>query len=63
MIREKKFDPETGEEIEEEEPELEEGEEKSFDGYIVDKSIVPSSVVHLDQKDDFLVERVKTLPE
>jgi adenylate kinase len=34
LVKEKKFDPETGEEIEEDEPELEEGQKKSFDGYI-----------------------------
>ena len=47
LIKEKKFDPETGEEIEEEEPELEEGEEKSWEGYIVDNEIVPSSAIVL----------------
>jgi adenylate kinase family enzyme len=36
LKKDKKIDPETGEEVEEEEPELEEGEEKSFDKYIVD---------------------------
>jgi adenylate kinase family enzyme len=47
LIREKKFDPETGDEIEEDEPELEEGEEKSFDGFIIDKSTYPSSGILL----------------
>lgn len=55
MVKQKKYDPETGDEIDDDDPELEEGEEKSFDGYIVDKSIFPSSVVHLEQKDQFLV--------
>lgn len=35
LIRPKKFDEE-GNEIEEDEPELEEGEKKSFEGYIPD---------------------------
>lgn len=63
LIKEKKFDPETGEEIEEEEPELEEGEEKSFEGYIRDEQIFPSSCIVLKQEDKFLIERVKKLPE
>lgn len=46
MIREKKFNEE-GEEIEEDEPEPEEGEEKSFEGYIPDKDIYPEHVIVL----------------
>lgn len=63
MIREKKFDPETGEEIEEEEPELEEGEKKSFEGYIKDPNIFPSSCIVLKQSDDFLINRVKKMKQ
>lgn len=62
-MKEKKFDPETGEEIEEEEPELEEGQEKSFEGYVEDKTIVPSSCIVFKQTDQFLVNRMKGLPE
>ena len=47
MKKDKKIDPETGEEVEEEEPELEEGEEKSFDKYIIDQTIFPSSCIVL----------------
>lgn len=61
LIREKKFDPETGEEIEEEEEELEEGQEKSWDGYIKDTSIFPTSAIVFKQDDDFLIKRVKNL--
>jgi hypothetical protein len=63
LKKDKKIDPETGEEIEEEEPELEEGEEKSFDKYIVDQTIFPSSCIVLQQEDEFLIKRVKNLPE
>mmetsp|Transcript_16040 Transcript_16040/g.27045 ORF Transcript_16040/g.27045 Transcript_16040/m.27045 type:complete len:114 (+) Transcript_16040:1548-1889(+) len=63
LIKQKKFDPETGEEIEEEEPELEEGQEKSFEGYIIEPSIVPSSCIVLKQNDEFLIDRVRNLPE
>lgn len=48
LIKEKKFDPETGEEIEEEDPELEEGEEKTFEGYIPDPEIYPEHVIVLE---------------
>jgi len=47
LKKDKKIDPETGEEVEEEEPELEEGEEKSFDKYIIDQTIFPSSCIVL----------------
>jgi len=63
LIKEKKFDPETGEEIEEEEPELEEGQKKTFEGYIPDKSIIPFSCMILKQEDSFLMNRVKRLKE
>lgn len=63
MIREKKFDPETGEEIEEEEQELEEGEEKDWSGYIKDKTIFPTSVIVFKQEDNFLINRVKNLKQ
>lgn len=47
LVRQKQFDPETGEEIEADEPELEEGEEKSFEGFIKDETIMPSSCIVL----------------
>lgn len=47
LIKEKKFD-ENGEEIEEEEPELEEGEKKSYEGYIPDPEIFPQHVLLLE---------------
>lgn len=58
----KKFDEE-GNEIEEDEPELEEGEEKSYEGYEPNMDIFPSSVIVLKGDDDFLINRVKNLPE
>lgn len=51
MYKPKKFD-ENGEEIPEEEPELEEGEEKSWAGYVVRPEIYPKSVILLDASDD-----------
>jgi hypothetical protein len=62
LIREKKFD-ENGEEIVEEEEELEEGEEKSYEGYISDPEIIPSSVIILKGDDESLIQRVKLLSE
>lgn len=62
LYRPKKFD-EDGNEIDEEEPELEEGEEKSFEGYIPNPDIFPSHVLVLNGDDDFLINRVKNLPE
>ena len=47
LYKKKKFD-ENGEEIEEEEPELEEGQEKNFDGYVPDESIFPHSLLLLN---------------
>jgi adenylate kinase family enzyme len=63
LVKPKKFDPETGEEIEEEEPELEEGQKKSFKGYIKNDSIFPSSCIVLKQEDKYLIEKVKNLTE
>ena len=57
-----KYD-EDGNLIEEEEPELEEGEEKSWDGYIIDDTIAPTSTIVLKQDSDFLLNRVKNLPQ
>jgi adenylate kinase len=62
LKREKKFDEE-GNEIEEEEPELEEGQKKSFKGYIKEDSIFPSSCIVFNQDDKFLIDRVKNLSE
>ena len=61
-IRPKKFDEE-GNEIEEDEPELEEGEKKSFEGYIPDPDIFPAHVIQLKGTDEFLINRIKNLPE
>jgi hypothetical protein len=61
MIRPKKIVD--GEEVEEDEPELEEGEEKSYEGYINNKDIFPSSILVLKADDDFLINRVKQLSE
>ena len=63
LVKPKKIDPETGEEIEEEEEELEEGQEKSYDGYIIDKSIFATSCIVLKQEDQFFINRIKELPE
>jgi adenylate kinase len=64
LIRKKQFDPETGEEMDpEDEPELEEGEEKDYSGFEKDESIFPSSVIIMKQKDQFLINRVKNLKE
>ena len=60
-MRKKKFVD--GEEVEEEEPELEEGEEKSYEGYIRNEDIFPKSVIVLKAEDQFLIERVKNLTE
>jgi len=64
LYKPKKFD-ENGEEIPEEEPELEEGEEKSWAGYVVRPEIYPKSVILLDASDDAaLFQRIKnSLPE
>ena len=64
LYKPKKLD-ENGEEIIEEEPELEEGEEKSWDGYVVRPEIFPKSVILLDGNDnEALLQRIKnSLPE
>jgi hypothetical protein len=43
-----KYDEE-GQPIEEEEPELEEGEEKNWDGYVIDETIAPTSTIVMKQ--------------
>jgi adenylate kinase len=48
-----------GEEVEEDEPELEEGEEKSYEGYVSNPDIFPKSVIVLQGDDEFLINRVK----
>ena len=60
LIKPKKFID--GEEVEEDEPELEEGEEKSYEGYIPNAEIFPSSVIILQADDEYLINRVKLLP-
>lgn len=60
LKREIKYDAD-GEVIEEDEEELEEGEEKNFDGYIKDESIFPGSCIVLDGKDSDLISRVRDL--
>lgn len=52
-----------GEEVEEEEPELEEGEEKSYVGYIPNKDIFPSNFILLEASDEFLMDRVKNFTQ
>ena len=52
-----------GEEEEWEEPELEEGEEKDWSPYLKDEDILPSSCIVLTGEDDFLINRVRELPE
>ena len=54
LFKPKKFD-ENGEEIPEDEPELEEGEEKSYDGFVIRQEIFPKSVIVLDTSDDSLL--------
>lgn len=61
LYRPKKLD-ENGEEIVEDEPELEEGEEKSYDGFVIREDIFPKSFILLDAKesnDNLLLKRVK----
>ena len=57
------IDPETGEPIEEEEEELEEGQEPSFDKHVKNDDIFPGSVIVLDGRDEDLIARVRELPE
>jgi hypothetical protein len=61
MIKPKKIVD--GEEVEEDEPELEEGEDKSYEGYINNPEIFPSSVIMLNADDEYLINRIKELPE
>lgn len=57
-----KYD-EDGAAIEEDEEELPEGEEPSFENHIKDDSIFPGSVVVLEGRDEDLISRVRELPE
>lgn len=54
---------EDGEVEEVEEEELEEGQKKSFEGYVVDEAIMPKSCIVLTGSDRELIKRVKNLPE
>ncbi len=59
LYKPKKLD-ENGEEIQEEEPELEEGEEKSWEGYVIRAEIFPKSVILLESADDsLLLKRIR----
>lgn len=49
--------------MEEDEPDLEEGEEKSWEGFIKDESIFPSSCIVFKQQDNYLINRVKNLKQ
>jgi len=62
LVRQKKFD-EDGNEVEEEEEELQEGEKKTFQGYIPDELIYPSHVLLLKGEDQEIINRMKNLPE
>ena len=57
------YDEETGEPIEEEEEELPEGEEPSFDKHEKNVDIFPGSIIVLEGRDDDLIKRVRELPE
>ena len=65
LIKKKKFDKETGEEIIEEEEAPEEGKEKSWEGYEIRQDIFPKSFILFDAKsDEQLLQRIKdTLSE
>ena len=54
---------EDGQPVEEDEEELPEGEEPSFDKHIKDVSIFPGSIVVLEGQDEELISRVRELPE
>jgi len=58
-----KYDEETGDVIDDDEDDLEEGQKKNFDGYLVDQAIVPKSCIVLTGNDADLTKRVKHLPE
>ena len=64
-MKPKKFDPETGDEIVEEEAELEDGEEKSWAGFVIRPEIFPKSVILFDTANDAdLLKRIKdSVPE
>ena len=57
-----KYDEE-GQPIEEEEEELEEGQEPSFDNHVKNDDIFPGSVIVLEGRDQDLISRVRELPE
>lgn len=65
LVKKKKFDKETGEEIIEEEEALEEGKEKSWDDYEIRQDIFPKSFILFDAtSDEQLLQRIKdTLSE
>jgi len=54
---------EDGQAIEEDEEELPEGEEPSFDKHVKDQAIFPGSIVVLNGRDEDLIQRVRELPE
>lgn len=54
---------EDGQPIEEEEEELPEGEEPSFDNHVKNDEIFPGSVIVLEGRDEDLIARVRELPE
>jgi len=60
LVKKKKFDKETGEEIIEEEEPPEEGKEKSWDDYEIRKEIFPKSFILFDAvSDSVLFKRIK----
>lgn len=54
---------EDGQPVEEDEEELPEGEEPSFDKHVKDTSIFPGSIIVLEGRDEDLISRVRDLPE
>ena len=52
-----------GEEVDFEEPELEEDQQKDWTPYLKDEDILPSSCIVLDGADEELIDRVRQLPE
>jgi hypothetical protein len=63
LYRPVKINEETGEPEEYEEEELEEGQEKTFDGYVQDPQIMPASCIVLKGDDKALTSRVMGLTE
>ena len=57
------IDPETGEPIEEDEEELEDGQEPSFDKHVKNDDIFPGSVIVLEGRDADLIARVRELSQ